>query len=258
MTIDQKQAPWPLTEKEKQTLRLIVRGHDAKSIAVRLDLSVHTINERLREARRKMSVSSSKEAARLLLEIEGQAQIEPLPHFLVNEKIGEDRSAALIDQQGAPKGGAGWMRHHPRIIIGAFIMTIALSLLALAALSQGSSSPASPPAQVAANAELADVAEQWLTLIDQGRWEESYRATGTSFQKLNTLQVWTETSERVRPPLGRVISRTVLRQDSLPVPPHGMEMVKFQTRFANKDNAVETVTLDREGGQWRIVGVTIE
>lgn len=62
---------WALTEKEKQTLRLIVRGHDAKSVARSLGLSVHTINERLRDARRKMAVSSSREAARLLLEAEG-------------------------------------------------------------------------------------------------------------------------------------------------------------------------------------------
>ena len=49
-----------LTEKEKQTLRLIVRGHDAKSTARSLGLSVHTINERLRDARRKLAVSSSR------------------------------------------------------------------------------------------------------------------------------------------------------------------------------------------------------
>ena len=39
-----------LTKKEKQTLRLIVRGHDATSVARELSLSVHTINERLRDA----------------------------------------------------------------------------------------------------------------------------------------------------------------------------------------------------------------
>ena len=54
-----------LTEKEKQTLRLIVRGHDAKSTARNLGLSVYTINERLRDARRKMAVSSSREACLL-------------------------------------------------------------------------------------------------------------------------------------------------------------------------------------------------
>ena len=68
---------WALSEKEKQTLRLIVRGHDAKSIARDLGLSVHTINERLRDARRKMAVSSSREAARLLLEVEDRALPTP-------------------------------------------------------------------------------------------------------------------------------------------------------------------------------------
>ena len=53
-----------LTDREKQTLRMILRGHDAKSIAQHFDLSVHTINERLRDARRKLSVSSSRAAAR--------------------------------------------------------------------------------------------------------------------------------------------------------------------------------------------------
>ena len=59
-----------LTEKEKETLRLLVDGHDAKSMARQLGLSVHTINERLRDARRKMAVSSSREAARKLRAIE--------------------------------------------------------------------------------------------------------------------------------------------------------------------------------------------
>jgi hypothetical protein len=34
-------------------------------------------------------------------------------------------------------------------------------------------------------------------------------------------------------------------------------VVKFRTRFANKAEAVETVTLDLEDGSWRVVGVTI-
>ncbi len=62
-----------LTDREKQTLRLLLDGHDAKSMARHLDLSVHTVNERLRDARRKLSVSSSREAARLLRQHEGAA-----------------------------------------------------------------------------------------------------------------------------------------------------------------------------------------
>ena len=41
-----------LSEREKETLRLLLGGHDIKSIAAGLGLSVHTVNERLREARR--------------------------------------------------------------------------------------------------------------------------------------------------------------------------------------------------------------
>ena len=47
---------------------MLLHGHDAKSIARELDLSVHTVNEHLREARRKTGVSGSREAARRLAE----------------------------------------------------------------------------------------------------------------------------------------------------------------------------------------------
>ena len=47
-------------------MRLLVSRHDAKSMAHELGLSVHTVNERLHDAQRKMAVSNSREAARLL------------------------------------------------------------------------------------------------------------------------------------------------------------------------------------------------
>src|SRR3954463_333948 len=87
-----------LTEKEKQTLRLIVRGHDAKSIARSLGLSVHTINERLRDARRKLEVSSSREAARLLLEAEG-GYVSPAPDCAGDREIRADARAAGADRE---------------------------------------------------------------------------------------------------------------------------------------------------------------
>jgi hypothetical protein len=94
--------------------------------------------------------------------------------------------------------------------------------------------------------------------LDQGRWDESYQLTATSFRKSNTAKVWAEASAQVRPPLGAAIARTLASQEFLPAPPHGYEVVKFRTRFANKAEAVETVTLDRENGVWRVVGVTID
>ena len=52
-----------LSAREKEALRLLLAGHDAKSTARSLGLSVHTVNEHLRDARRKLGVSSSREAA---------------------------------------------------------------------------------------------------------------------------------------------------------------------------------------------------
>jgi DNA-binding CsgD family transcriptional regulator len=59
-----------LTEKERAVLSLLAQGHDAKSIATALSLSVNTVHERLREARRKTGASSSRAAARLLADRE--------------------------------------------------------------------------------------------------------------------------------------------------------------------------------------------
>lgn len=74
------------------------------------------------------------------------------------------------------------------------------------------------------------------------------RATG-GFQSLRVAAA--------RVPLGAVISRALLSHEYLPAPPDGYEVVKFRTRFANKDAAIETVTLDREARGWRVVGVPI-
>ena len=250
---------WALTEKEKQTLRLIVRGHDAKSVARSLGLSVHTINERLRDARRKMAVSSSREAARLLLEAEGGDFGPATPDLSGDRGIGEDAAGFGEDQGSAPISGAGRAFRQPWIIIGGLLMTLILGLLALAALPQAASPPSTTAARAAAHSEVVDSARNFLALIDQGRWEESYRATGATFRKMNTVQVWADASEKGRVPLGAMVSRTFLSQENLPAPPHGYEVVKFRTRFANRaTEAVETVSLDREDGVWRIVGVTID
>jgi len=259
MTMAVKEGFGALTEKEKQTLRLIVRGHDAKSVARSLGLSVHTINERLRDARRKMAVSSSREAARLLFESEGGEPAPTTPELFGDARIGEAASLGDVDQGAAPIGGAGRITRHPWIVIGVLLMTFALGLLAFVALPQAVSSSPAPAAAVAKpNAEVMDATRQWLAMIDHDRWDDSYRATGSGFRKMNTVQVWTDASEKMRASLGAVISRTFLSEENLPAPPYGYEVVKFRARYANKPDAVETVTLEREDGAWHVVGMIIE
>ncbi|WP_066811622.1 helix-turn-helix transcriptional regulator [Sphingomonas asaccharolytica] len=54
-----------LNAAERTALSLLAQGHTAKSIATLTDRSVGAVNERLREARRKTGVGSSRELARL-------------------------------------------------------------------------------------------------------------------------------------------------------------------------------------------------
>ena len=240
-----------LTEKEKETLRLIVRGHDAKSMARHLDLSVHTINERLRDARRKLSVSSSREAARLLHEHECAA-----PDYSGDKQFGEAGDPDSVRQDGGPDNGHGRSRF-ARIGTGVAIMTLALGLLALVALPQTGIAP-SGAATVAADSPVATTARKWLALVDAFRWDDSWAATTASFRKMNTSKVWADVSQDVRVPLGAVRSRTLISQESVPAPPAGVTVLKFKTSFANKPEAIEKLSLAKEEGEWRVVGYYIE
>ena len=138
-------------------------------------------------------------------------------------------------------------------------MSIFLGITALAMLPQAAPAPAHQSASPSpVQAEVVRSAREWLAMVDAGRWDESWRATGASFRSMNTSKVWADVSEQVRVPLGAVTSRADLSHESVPAPPHGYEMVKFRTSFANKAGALETLTLVREGQAWRVVGYMIE
>ena len=239
-----------LTEKEKQTLRLMGRGHDAKSMARDLGLSVHTVNERLRAARRKLSVSSSRAAARLLLESEG-ATTESLGY----KELGEAGAAGAAADKAATIGGR--TRRAPWILAGVLVMSAMLGIALLAMQPQSPAASNQPAAEARTHAEVTSAARAWLAIVDAGRWEESWRATGESFRSLNTAQVWAEASEQARAPLGAIVSRAELSHESVPAPPGGYEMVKFRTSFANRPDTIETLTLVRESGTWKVVGYII-
>lgn len=243
-----------LTEKEKQALRLIVRGNDAKSTARQLGLSVHTINERLREARRKLSVSSSREAARIVLAAEGTP-----PQFMMDKLLGDAEPAPVL--RSGKDRAAQWRLVW--IVGGVLIMSLLLALLAMNSLSPAAST--APPTQprpaveldAATTAEATRAARVWLALVDRERWDESWKQSGLQFRRANTSAAWAAISKSVRPPLGTVVSRAVYSQEAVPAPPRGYVLIKFLTRFANKPAAIETVSLEREGRDWKVVGYWI-
>lgn len=86
-----------LSEREREVLRLLLQGHDAKSIAREQQLSLHTVNERLRLSRRKLGVTSSREAARLLGAYEAGR-----PNFSGPKEIGVETASPGRSDRGLP------------------------------------------------------------------------------------------------------------------------------------------------------------
>jgi DNA-binding CsgD family transcriptional regulator len=246
-----------LTEKEKQTLRLLVTGYDAKSMARHLGLSVHTINERLRDARRKLGTSSSREAARLLREAE-----ELAPEMFGDKALGDvpalasDQIAPHPDQPPGMVPRPGWM-------IGGAVMTMVIAILAAVALASGGASDADAakelPAAVDASQQQAErSARQFLALVDARNWEASYAATGSAFRKNNTLEGWSKAAQDAHGALGPALSRELITADFGPAPPNGFWNVRFRSHFASGRDAVETLAMAYEDGNWRVVGLLLD
>jgi len=248
-----------LSEREKATLRLLVSGHDAKSIARHFGLSVHTVNERLRNARRKLGVSSSREAARLLIDEEAIG-----PQISADKQLGVAPTAQTMafDAQADH-----WRRKaRQRAWLGGFLVMIGI-IAAVLFLAAHDSDPPSVRASAASTegiasesvaSESANAARSWIAFLDAGRWEESWGNAGSLFRSQILAAQWVATIKSVRQPLGKSTTRTlqrVTRSSSLPGAPAGeYEVVEFQTNFAQRQETTETVVLAREASGWKVVG----
>ena len=106
-------------------------------------------------------------------------------------------------------------------------------------------------------------AKKWLTMVDQGKYEESWKEAAQYFKNAVTQDQWRQSLQAVRKPLGNLIFRKVKSRaymTSLPSAPDGEYVViQFETSFANKKSAIETVTpmLDKDGS-WRVSGYYIK
>lgn len=249
-----------LTDKEKETLRLIVRGHDAKSMARTLGLSVHTINDRLRMTRRKLSVTSSREAARRLLESE-RGDPENLAYKVFGSAAGEQTREQ--SQPSTGRRGDDWKagRKIAWSIGGLTVMSLALAFILVSSpLSlMGGAGPDDPPtASVAAqDAALETAAREWLALVDANDWRSSYESTGTAFRELNTQADWQSASQQARVPFGSVVKREAIGFENVNAPPRGYRLIRFRTDFVERKGAIETITLEYESGRLRVVGYAI-
>ncbi|HJP22385.1 MAG: DUF4019 domain-containing protein [Alphaproteobacteria bacterium] len=135
------------------------------------------------------------------------------------------------------------------------IATPVIALAALCLLLAGQPAAAADSAPEAA-------AKQWLALIDRGNYGEGWERAATYLQGIVMKDDLIKALKAVRTPLGAVISRRLRSAQtatSLPGMPDGIYVViQYETVFAKKKKAVETITPMREsGGGWRVAGYYI-
>ena len=247
-----------LSQKEKEALRLLAAGHSAKSAAAELDLSVYTLNDRLRDARKKLRVTSSREAARLLAEYEGES-----PKNLVPKDFGISHTNTSADAvphhqpKTAQRNAAVWIAGAALMISLGIAATIFFS--GVLSVDKREAQTVSASHDVATTGEVS--ARAWVALIDQSRWEESWEKSGTIFREAVTSAEWARQARPVREPLGAVIKRTLVANEAhkeLPNAPKGeYRILQFASDYANRPGSVDTVILAQEGEHWFVVGYFI-
>jgi Protein of unknown function (DUF4019) len=105
-------------------------------------------------------------------------------------------------------------------------------------------------------------AEQWVVLVDDGQYDESWKEASKVFQDLNPAPDWQKKTEADRAQLGPKQSRKLKDVKSLNsvrgLPSGQYVMVKYQSSYANKKTATETITAVLDGdGNWRIAAYAL-
>ena len=106
-------------------------------------------------------------------------------------------------------------------------------------------------------------AEKWLSLVDEGKYGESWKEAAEYFRNAVKPSQWEQSAQAARKPLGKLVSREVKSTNyktSLPGAPDGEYVViEFSTSFENKKSSIETVTpmMDKDG-KWRVSGYYIK
>ncbi len=102
-----------------------------------------------------------------------------------------------------------------------------------------------------------DRAKQWLILIDDGNYDAAWKQAGARLRDKVRNDKFTAQVGSERQPLGAMTSRTikdVKLTKTLPGMRDGQyAVVRYDSAFAHKVAAVETVTLVSENGGWSVI-----
>jgi len=118
-------------------------------------------------------------------------------------------------------------------------------------------------AQPASDTAAVKAAESWLTLVDSGKYAESWKAAASLFREKVTAAQWEDVVRSARGPLGPVETRKLVTAQYTRMLPGASDgeyvVIRYQTTFQKKKSSVETVTPMKDNdGVWRVAGYTIQ
>ena len=137
-------------------------------------------------------------------------------------------------------------------------VTITLLLAILISFSW-SAAQSTPKAEAAA----ISAAKDWLSLLEDEKYGESWDEAADVFKKAIQREQWIKTIQPISEPLGKTLKRELKSstyRTTLPSAPDGEYFViQFETSFENNKSTTETITLalDKKG-KWRVSGYYIK
>jgi hypothetical protein len=109
--------------------------------------------------------------------------------------------------------------------------------------------------------EAAASGQKWLALLDDQKYEDSWKQAGSMFRGEVSEEQWVASLKRFRDPLGSLLTRVSARVDfakTLRGAPDGdYAIIHFTTSFKNKSDVTERLTLVKEDGRWQVAAYAI-
>jgi hypothetical protein len=149
----------------------------------------------------------------------------------------------------------------------AFVLLVLATpaLFSMPVWAQGAVQP--PPAAGAVGPATAltpspdDRAKQWLGLVDDQNYADAYKQMGMTAQGKLSADAFAEKQGSTRGPLGAMATRTIKSikmSNTLPGMRDGQyATVQFDSSFAHKAQATETVVLASDKGAWSVVSYSV-
>ena len=112
-------------------------------------------------------------------------------------------------------------------------------------------------AQAQPAAEAQKATEDWLALVDAGKYGESWDAGAQMLKDSVSRKDWISNIKEKRAALGKLVSRKLTKTDSLKnmpgLPPGDYFGLQFKSSFEKLQGATEVVVPTREkDGKWRV------